>query len=279
MKKWTLVILIMSGFLGLTTALQAQNLCDTNEDCEDNNPCTSEQCVCGQCHNVNLPGAACGDACTEGGTCLSNTTCALSGASCTSDFNCGFGCGIGQGPNFCPASQCQGGTPINCDDSNPCTADSCDPATGCQHDPIADGTGCGDQDACNGTDTCSSGLCVHSDPANCDDNDPCTADSCDSSLGCVHAPISIDSDQDGVPDCTDNCPNVANPDQADSDGDGIGNACDSCCPDDAFACTDTVCDLTCTQKPNHAFCQNLLGPKAKCQPNKKGHDSNGCVPK
>jgi len=35
-----------------------------------------------------------------------------------------------------------------------------------------------------------------------------------------------DGDGDGVPDGTDNCPNVANPDQADTDGDGTGNACE-----------------------------------------------------
>ncbi len=36
-----------------------------------------------------------------------------------------------------------------------------------------------------------------------------------------------DSDGDGVPNGSDNCPSVANPGQQDSDGDGIGNACDS----------------------------------------------------
>lgn len=36
----------------------------------------------------------------------------------------------------------------------------------------------------------------------------------------------IDSDNDGIPDVTDNCPAVANPDQADSDGDGVGDACE-----------------------------------------------------
>ena len=40
--------------------------------------------------------------------------------------------------------------------------------------------------------------------------------------------LSADSDGDGVPDDTDNCPSIPNPDQADSDGDGIGNACDPC---------------------------------------------------
>jgi len=36
----------------------------------------------------------------------------------------------------------------------------------------------------------------------------------------------LDTDADGVPDSTDNCPLTANPDQADTDNDGIGDACD-----------------------------------------------------
>jgi poly(hydroxyalkanoate) depolymerase family esterase len=36
-----------------------------------------------------------------------------------------------------------------------------------------------------------------------------------------------DSDNDGIADSTDNCPNDANTDQADNDNDGIGNVCDS----------------------------------------------------
>jgi formylglycine-generating enzyme required for sulfatase activity len=36
-----------------------------------------------------------------------------------------------------------------------------------------------------------------------------------------------DSDGDGVPDASDNCPLVANPDQGDCDDDGIGDACES----------------------------------------------------
>ncbi len=45
-----------------------------------------------------------------------------------------------------------------------------------------------------------------------------------------------DTDGDGVPDVSDNCPATANSSQSDSDGDGIGNACDSA--DDGAADTD-----------------------------------------
>jgi hypothetical protein len=41
------------------------------------------------------------------------------------------------------------------------------------------------------------------------------------------AGLSLDSDNDGVPDSTDNCTNVPNPGQCDGDGDGCGNTCDA----------------------------------------------------
>jgi len=45
------------------------------------------------------------------------------------------------------------------------------------------------------------------------------------------ADLGGDTDEDGVCDDLDNCPDDPNPDQVDADGDGVGNACDNC-PDD-----------------------------------------------
>ncbi len=55
-----------------------------------------------------------------------------------------------------------------------------------------------------------------------DDEDPCPndeTDSCDTGGG-------NDSDSDGVEDDVDNCPGVYNPDQTDTDDDGTGDACE-----------------------------------------------------
>lgn len=46
-----------------------------------------------------------------------------------------------------------------------------------------------------------------------------------------------DTDNDGIADSADNCPNNANADQADNDNDGIGNICDST-PNGSSTCSD-----------------------------------------
>lgn len=46
-------------------------------------------------------------------------------------------------------------------------------------------------------------------------------------IGTVEDPTPIDSDDDGVPDGQDNCPNTSNPEQSDVDDNGIGDACDA----------------------------------------------------
>lgn len=49
-----------------------------------------------------------------------------------------------------------------------------------------------------------------------------------------------DTDADGVTDCMDNCPGLANADQADADGDHVGDACDGC-PNDPAKNTPGAC--------------------------------------
>ena len=48
----------------------------------------------------------------------------------------------------------------------------------------------------------------------------------------------LDTDGDGIPDSSDNCPTIVNADQLDTDSDGIGNACDADDDNDTYA--DTV---------------------------------------
>jgi hypothetical protein len=62
-----------------------------------------------------------------------------------------------------------------------------------------------------------------------------------------YSPLRIDSDQDGIVDCIDNCRLKPNPDQNDSDGDGTGDACDLDGP--AFTVSAGVDDST----PDVAF--------------------------
>jgi len=59
---------------------------------------------------------------------------------------------------------------------------------------------------------------------------------------------SNDTDSDGIPDATDNCPNVANPTQADCDGNGVGDACELDCnhndvPDSCEILSGAVTDI------------------------------------
>ncbi|MEZ4266521.1 MAG: hypothetical protein R3F39_09090 [Myxococcota bacterium] len=128
-------------------------------DCNDNDPCTTDACnPATGCTHTPASGAPCDDAsaCTTADTCQSGT--------CV-------------------------GTPINCADESPCTADGCAPATGCTHQPVSD-LPCNDGNGCTTADTCLAGACVGT-PLACDDGDPCTTDACTAPAGtCTHLPAS-----------------------------------------------------------------------------------------
>ncbi len=69
----------------------------------------------------------------------------------------------------------------------------------------------------------------------CPDHQKCTAMLCEYQVGDTGMPgpdapmtSAADRDQDGVPDATDNCPDIANADQSNVDGDTKGDVCDRC---------------------------------------------------
>jgi subtilisin family serine protease len=77
---------------------------------------------------------------------------------CLTDSACNDGNPC-NGVETCRSGVCAAGTPLNCDDANPCTTDACNPTTGCQHRPGADGIACSDGNICIVGETCNSGVC------------------------------------------------------------------------------------------------------------------------
>ncbi len=100
----------------------------------------------------------------------------------------------------------RGGQCIDSDQDTVCdNIDNC--PTVCNSQQLDhDGDGIGD--VCDGPGTAGKGC-----------SDGCGSPSCEQEC-------TVDTDSDGVPDSTDNCPNNCNTQQLDHDGDGIGDVCD-----------------------------------------------------
>jgi hypothetical protein len=95
--------------------------------CDDGNPCTTDSCL-GEagCQSVDL----------DGGECFDGNPCTIA--------------------DHCSAGVCDG-SPVDCDDDNPCTDDSCDESGGCVFvDNLVD---CDDGNPCTVADECQEGLC------------------------------------------------------------------------------------------------------------------------
>jgi hypothetical protein len=138
-----------------TTTLQC-----TPATCEDGNACTTN--VCNPLTGCQFPPLPDGASCTDANAC--------------------------NGLETCTGGQCMPGTPLNCVDANPCTADSCDPVAGvCRYTPLADGTSCGDGSVCTGVELCLGGFCAPGTPLDCGDDNPCTIDTCHPVSGCTYA--------------------------------------------------------------------------------------------
>jgi slime mold repeat-containing protein len=279
--------------------------------CDDGNPCTVDTCnpVAGCVHAPAADGTACPDAdlcdgtelCLAGACTVSGTPVACGdGNSCTTDScvpatGCNFApvadgtpCADGDvcdGAETCSAGVCSGsGTPLRCNDGNPCTLDTCVATIGCLFPPVADGTACPDGNLCNGTETCAAGRCTGvGTPLVCADDNPCTNDLCVATVGCVYpraangTPCPNSNPCDGTETCnagacSPGTPLVCNDDNACTrDGCNTSTGCVHTALTDGTDCPDAnLCDgtETCTQGVCSATGTPLLCPAGhSCLPN------------
>lgn len=164
--------------------------------CDDGNACTiNDVCIAGQCTSdpiiCNDQNTCTSDSCMGGECVFSNNT-----LPCDDHNACTLS-------DQCSGGVCIGGTQIQCTDGNICTDDSCDSKTGnCISIPNV--ATCDDLDPCTINDTCSEGRCL-GHLKNCGDDNVCTLDTCDSNNGgiCVHTP-SPNSPCDDLNLCTSN---------------------------------------------------------------------------
>ncbi|HAN30318.1 MAG TPA: hypothetical protein DCQ06_01850, partial [Myxococcales bacterium] len=230
-------------------------------ECDDNNPCTVDSCTpnTGKCayNPTKLEGQSCdadGSKCTVKDLCKSGACVAGAALKCDDNNLCttdscdpASGCKSINNIKPCDADgdlctavdQCANGVCvkdklIQCDDKNPCTADSCNPKTGkCVYDKTKfKGQACdADGSKCTVKDACDAGVCVPGSALNCDDKNPCTADTCDAKSGCKVTNKPGPCDADGDP-CTlnDSCNN----------GGCVKGAAKDC--DDKNKCTIDACD-------------------------------------
>jgi hypothetical protein len=109
--------------------------------CDDGDLCNgSETCAQGSCVTGSPP------TCTAPSSCATATCLPASGGCTTVPSPVGVGCGDG---NVCNGFEtcdgqgaCRSGTPLSCDDGNPCTADTCGLEGGCDHAPLPSGMAC-----------------------------------------------------------------------------------------------------------------------------------------
>src|SRR5207247_1042560 len=100
--------------------------CVKAADCNDQNPCTSESCVAGQCQYTQIPGCR---LCSTAADCDDQNAC-------TTDSCSG---GVCQNTTMVGCTPCS--TAADCDDQNACTIESCDAGV-CHYSAIEACTPC-----------------------------------------------------------------------------------------------------------------------------------------
>lgn len=174
--------------------------CESAEDCDDSNPCTSDSCEENNCQYENNA-APCDDGlhCNGSDTCGGGTCSVHAGDPCSEGGECADSCNE-------EGQSCSDPAGVSCtDDANLCTNNVCNGEGACVlENNTAD---CDDSDACTGGDSCEEGQCVPGEDI-CDDsgaggdggNDPGTGggaggffegSGCGCSLEATHYPTKI----------------------------------------------------------------------------------------
>lgn len=198
-----------------------------NTDCDDNNAEVSPEGVDDQCDDVdnNCDGTTddlfsdvLGDACSDGVGACENTGSVV----CTAD-TLATECSVSAGAatdELCGDdidNDCDGDTDEGFDVGDACT-------TGVGACAVTGEMECTD----DGTDTECNATAGESADEVCDDDidNDCDGDTDADDVDCDETPIT-DTDEDGIADDIDNCPDDSNADQLDSDADGEGDECET----------------------------------------------------
>ena len=199
----------------------------TPPDCDDNVSCTVDSCdeIGNQCQNVAQDGL-----CDNGLFCDGIETCDAS-------------------------SDCEDGTPPNCDDGVPCTVDNCDEGADMCTNTTNDAN-CDNGLFCDGEETCdASSDCLPGMPPDCNDGVACTDDACNEAGGtCTNTTNNANCSNgqfcDGVEICTTGGCQAGSGSNC---NDGISCTVDSC---DEFGnqCLNVAVDNLCD---NGLFCDGV----------------------
>jgi hypothetical protein len=224
--------------------------CSAPADCDDKNPCTTDDCVDTVCQYTNNtePCADDADDCTDdvcaAGLCThpANTApCEDDNDACTKDLCAGDIC------THPDNGTCACQKAADCNDSNPCTTDKC---IGNQCQYTNNSLGCiDDKNPCT-DDVCQAGACMHgNNAASCtDDGDACTGDIC-AGGSCTHPAVAGCCSGDG--DCYD--ANVCTDDSC------VNNKCVHAsntvtCAGDSNPCTSDTCAAGSCKHSNNSVC-------------------------
>ena len=148
--------------------------CDDGSVCTLNDFCQNSACVSGgglscdpNADDCLVFGCDPVNGCDTVGSFKAAGTSCFDGDACTSNDVCSGG-----------SETCQG-TPVTCDDENPCTTDACVAGLGCTYNSNP----CDDGSACTTGDACLDGSCTGA-TVDCSDGNSCTLNTCDAENGC-----------------------------------------------------------------------------------------------